>query len=967
MAKQEEAGLKTIRHGIFKSDYRYLETVGRGGFGEVFRVEDKHDEHIYAVKKVRFDQYKYRNQFKFIKRELVHNAKLAHENVVRYYHSWFEVSDDQCVSDNSSVEGDSVYLEEGACSTSSETNAEDFHKQNCVIHANQPSDIHLDASHTFEKSLQLPKEPLFDHFQLPVSLRDLTGHRMTLKDNLKFNNVANYSCTFDRDVGLNYEMASDQVDSDILVSPNSRNHEEIITLGTLPYVDKDILNSSPSELDFDEITDELSESHMNSLQSLSEMNSGMYLNTRDNRQATNIPRILELYIKMEFCESTLRLCIDKGHLEHDTPKCWEFFRQIVKGLDYIHSQRIIHRDLNPRNVFITNDNTVKIGDFGLSRLHIEEQDVSASSFSGSLLSSQESHINLTGEIGTKWYSAPEILSKPRSVYGPEVDLFSLGLIFFEMNFIPISTEQEKALIFDNLRNSSTFPKSFDQNELWLQVSLIRGLLKSNPKERLILKTLLDPSEGYLPVEAKEEFTNILQDIRPESGCERRNSVLQKLFNLNKRTRYFPEDQIERSIKDVSRVKDVFRSLAEKQNAQHISLPVYVTLDEKSLVGKPKPSYKATFLDYKGNVITLPDHIATAFSNKLQYCNIPIKSRFYGTDSVFKESQCGRKLVECSRLSFLSVVESDNLLEFGRACLILQETILVSGQSLNECTLYLSHKDIEQGLLKIYGIEEMNELLKSICSIVKDSSQRTAILDRLADKRTIKSRIPNFLVTSDTLENLAAKIRQVFSKSKKLYDAEKQCEVQIILRNVELLKLAKKMLERFGIGFCVQADLFMRTPTGVSDSGIKYYLGTKCAHKTLAEGGFYEAEKEIALQRNKSLLFLEIDADELSHNYASLKDPDVIIIFNKSDKMELENAAYLIGALSMADLVVSEFDRAEMTKLPPCKFVILLKSNGVTVQYEQDFKTQTVENKLITLLKHIWSKENIAFTRLVIPE
>lgn len=62
--------------------------------------------------------------------------------------------------------------------------------------------------------------------------------------------------------------------------------------------------------------------------------------------------------------------------------------QLIKGVDYCHSRRIIHRDLKPQNILVTQDQTLKIADFGLARV-----------FTLPIKT-------LTHEIETLWYRAP---------------------------------------------------------------------------------------------------------------------------------------------------------------------------------------------------------------------------------------------------------------------------------------------------------------------------------------------------------------------------------------------------------------------------------------------------------------------------------------------------------------------------------------------------------------------------------
>ncbi|XP_022994391.1 serine/threonine-protein kinase HT1-like isoform X1 [Cucurbita maxima] len=84
---------------------------------------------------------------------------------------------------------------------------------------------------------------------------------------------------------------------------------------------------------------------------------------------------------------------------------------IARGMEYIHSQRIIHRDLKPENVLIDQDFCLKIADFGIA--------------------CEEAHCDtLADDLGTYRWMAPEMIK--RKHYGRKVDLYSFGLILWEL-------------------------------------------------------------------------------------------------------------------------------------------------------------------------------------------------------------------------------------------------------------------------------------------------------------------------------------------------------------------------------------------------------------------------------------------------------------------------------------------------------------------------------------------------------
>lgn len=84
-----------------------------------------------------------------------------------------------------------------------------------------------------------------------------------------------------------------------------------------------------------------------------------------------------LYIQMELCEKrNLRASI-RSNLYLDEDKVAKYFRGICEGLSYIHRNNIVHRDLKPENIFLTSDDVIKIGDFGLSKQICRENELDA--------------------------------------------------------------------------------------------------------------------------------------------------------------------------------------------------------------------------------------------------------------------------------------------------------------------------------------------------------------------------------------------------------------------------------------------------------------------------------------------------------------------------------------------------------------------------------------------------------------
>jgi serine/threonine protein kinase len=143
-------------------------------------------------------------------------------------------------------------------------------------------------------------------------------------------------------------------------------------------------------------------------------------------------KTLLLHIQMELCLMTLKEVMKKLDqelnrkiTEVNTPEGYyvssELFIEILEGVDYLHKQKVIHRDLKPNNVLITdgmNGRFVKIADFGLATIHEDDG---------------QSHTKYKGAVR---YVAPEVMSSRK--YDTKADIYSLGVILQEVFKIDIN-------------------------------------------------------------------------------------------------------------------------------------------------------------------------------------------------------------------------------------------------------------------------------------------------------------------------------------------------------------------------------------------------------------------------------------------------------------------------------------------------------------------------------------------------
>ena len=175
-----------------------------------------------------------------------------------------------------------------------------------------------------------------------------------------------------------------------------------------------------------------------------------------------------LCIQTELCDRTLSTWLEKNktsrkYIENKSLYL-SIFSQILCGVNYIHVNGHVHLDLKPSNILFKGQ-TVKIADFGLvkdSNLYLSTESV-ALSFLGR-------------------YLAPECSKGKGNVISNKADIYSLGMIFFEMILPPYKTVHELLDVQLQLKNHHRFPEGF-QSQYPSNSQLISQMMQKDPEAR----------------------------------------------------------------------------------------------------------------------------------------------------------------------------------------------------------------------------------------------------------------------------------------------------------------------------------------------------------------------------------------------------------------------------------------------------------------------------------------------------
>ncbi|EFA76230.1 putative protein serine/threonine kinase [Heterostelium album PN500] len=240
----------------------------------------------------------------------------------------------------------------------------------------------------------------------------------------------------------------------------------------------------------------------------------------------------------------------------------EWLTQIALGVQALHKERLIHRDLKCENVFITGDDRLKIGDFGLATKNGTGK----------------------GRVGTYMYCAPEVLEN--QPYNRSADIFSLGCIFYELITLKLLVKNKRyfaeEIIADNFDKLS-FLADFPQRYSYFGPLVLR-MLDKNPSHRPSIETILDKilevdDEHSIQSKSKlqlENFKGIKRQLSKTDFKEAATILARAFKNDPRYVKLFPADQ-ESSHKHL---KDLFYFSVKVMAKNNASIWGYFGTDNK---------------------------------------------------------------------------------------------------------------------------------------------------------------------------------------------------------------------------------------------------------------------------------------------------------------------------------------------------------------------------------------------------
>ncbi|GMT04988.1 hypothetical protein PENTCL1PPCAC_27162 [Pristionchus entomophagus] len=584
-------------------EFNIFKWLGKGGFGEVTLARNKLDGNDYAVKTIALNPGN-ESLNRRVTREAKIFSKLNHPNVVRYFAAWTE--------DVSPEEGG-----DGGRDSSKST------KKMSVARKTSSQRGGMGG-------------PEGDSM-LPSRLREIEARAVAMSDwSSSYQDKSSCSISSSSDDDSNG--GAGQLKGRMIFSPQHQEEEEdsyeILFERSGPCSNDE--GEEESECEGDVISTEEEEESTRTEMTITKAGGGEMSGMTKN---TEVPPTRILYIQMEYCaRGTLRSMIDRKSFVDNPKKIWRVFGEILSGLQYIHKQDMIHRDIKPMNILLDSKEHVKIGDFGLATRQFLSKITKKGGEEGVVEGGGAKALDLTMDIGTELYMAPELFKSVNEIpYTNKIDVYSAGIVLFEMFHRPLPPGMERISTLKTLKTTGTVPLDFAASLTTSKASnarrVIESMLSVDANDRPSVTNILEDDRISFNDSDEDLFRRqLLKTVKSRSGLLFK-SVMETLVKEEptKAQAYLYDSKICKERFNLDRESSMGTLIGQLANLLHLHSfkPLSSPLLRASMHGKKETSRTKPVLmvDQTGFPVTLPLDLRANFVRMVSRNNVSRLKRY----------------------------------------------------------------------------------------------------------------------------------------------------------------------------------------------------------------------------------------------------------------------------------------------------------------------------------------------------
>ncbi|KAJ9615866.1 hypothetical protein H2200_001943 [Cladophialophora chaetospira] len=224
-----------------------------------------------------------------------------------------------------------------------------------------------------------------------------------------------------------------------------------------------------------------------------------------------------LYMVLEMCKKgvVMKVGLEERADPYPDHVCRYWFRDLILGIEYLHAQGVVHRDIKPDNCLVTEDDVLKVVDFGVSEMF-----------------NKDSEMRTAKSAGSPAFLPPELcVARHGDVSGRAADIWSMGVTLYCLKYGRIPFEKTGIFeLYEAIKTEDTdLGDDIDEDFR----DLMRRILEKDPQKRIKMSELREhpwvTNKGTDRLLSEEENTSDL--VEPPTEAEMNAAITNNMRNL----------------------------------------------------------------------------------------------------------------------------------------------------------------------------------------------------------------------------------------------------------------------------------------------------------------------------------------------------------------------------------------------------------------------------------------------------